>query len=289
MLPRKQCRQAKKGRNRHQLAGRYYVRYDLHYLRDGHQLHVWHPNSGLLADYENIRNIDPRLLPDHLRGGLERVKSSLSDNPEAGHSERRVSAWRTRSGTNLKALEADCILITEPQLEDYGLSYTGLLDVKPHEPMIADCFHQQGQEVTEIHKSPLSEAITTSALTMMDSRDGSPQGITTESLSPSNLLDDEDVRQVQLAELIQYPAKEEKDIDDSPTQALMPDPKDLSNAAKLYWGRGYALVPKGCELNRTTNNAQRREEISSNISSRYVITGRRLRSRVNKMRVGAGK
>jgi hypothetical protein len=223
------------------------------------------------ADLENPRNIDPRLLPDHLRDGLKRVKSSLSDNPEAGHSERRVSAWRTRSGTKLEGLETDYIPIADPQLEDHGLSYTGLLDVELHEPMTADCFHQQGQEVTEILKSPPSEAITTSALAMMDLGDGSPQGMNPESLSPANLLDDEDVRQAQPAELNQYPVE------------------DLSNAAKLYWGRGYALVPEGCEPNRTTNNAQRREEISSNISSQYVITGRRLRSSVRKLRVGAGR
>lgn len=109
---------------------------------------------------------------------------------------------------------------------------------------------------------------------MIDLGDSHPYGMSPEGLAPNYLLDDEDVRQ------IQYLVEGEKEIDASPTSALTPDSEDPSNPAKLYWGRGYALVPEGCELNRTTNNVQRREEINSNISSQYVITGKRLRSSV---------
>ncbi|KAL5392823.1 hypothetical protein DPSP01_000520 [Paraphaeosphaeria sporulosa] len=240
------------------------------------------------VEMENIRNINPRLLPDHLRQGSKKVKSSHFDDPKAGNSERRVWPWETEpgpivlsgSGTELEDLEGDCIPAADPQPEDHGLSYTGLLDAELHEPMAADRFHPQGQEGTEILENPPSEAITTSALAMIDLGDSYPRGMSSESLSPTHVPDDEDVGQLQPAALIQYPAEEETEIGGSLTSALTIDPGDLSHAAKLYWGRGYALVPEGRELNRTANNAQRREEISSNISSQHVITGKRLRTSV---------
>ncbi|KAF1973216.1 hypothetical protein BU23DRAFT_568519 [Bimuria novae-zelandiae CBS 107.79] len=239
------------------------------------------------VELENIRNIDPRLLPDHLKQGdhlkqsSKKVKSSLFDDPEAGNSERCVSAWETKpgpivlsgSGTELEDLEGDCIPAADPQPEDHGLSYTGSLDAELHEPMIADCFHPQGQEVAEILESPPSEEFTTSAFAMIDLGDSHPHGMSPEGLSPTYFPDDVDVRQIHVAKLSQYPVEEEKEIGASPTSALTPDPEDPSNAAKLYWGRGYALVPEGCELNRTANNAQRCEEISSNISSQSHSSG----------------
>ena len=202
---------------------------------------------------ENIRNIDPRLLPDQLRQGLKKGKSSLFDNPEAGKSERRVSAWETelgpialsRSGSELEDLEGDCIPAADPQPEDHGLSYTGLLDAELHEPMTADCFHSQGQEVVEIFESPISEELTTSTFAMIDLGDSHPHGLSPEGLSPTYFPDHVDVRQIYIAKLSQYPVGGEKEIGASPTSALTPDPGDPSNAAKPYWGRGYTLVPEG--------------------------------------------
>ncbi|OAG09319.1 uncharacterized protein CC84DRAFT_1171913 [Paraphaeosphaeria sporulosa] len=211
------------------------------------------------VELENIRNIDPRLLPDHLRQGSKKVKSSLFDDPEV------VWPWATEpgpivlsgSGTELEDPEGDCIPAADPQPEDHDLFYTGLLDAELHEPMAADRFYPQGQEGTEILENPPSEAITTSALAMIDLGDGYPRGMSSESLSPTHVPDDEDVGQLQPAAFIQYPAEEETEIVGSLTSALTIDPEDLSHAAKLYWGRGYALVPEGRELNRTANNAQR--------------------------------
>jgi hypothetical protein len=47
------------------------------------------------------------------------------------------------------------------------------------------------------------------------------------------------------------------------------------------WGRGYALAPEGEALNRTTNNARRREEISSQVSEQFILKGKRSRKPVN--------
>jgi hypothetical protein len=41
------------------------------------------------------------------------------------------------------------------------------------------------------------------------------------------------------------------------------------------WGRGYALAPEGEELDRTSNNAARRGEISSQISEQFIVEGKR--------------
>jgi hypothetical protein len=195
-----------------------------------------------------------------------------------------VSAWETKPGpivlsgsdTELEDLKGDCISAADPQPEDHGLSHTGLLDAELHEPMTADCFHPQGQEVAKTPESPPLEEFTTPA--KIDLGDSHSHGTSPEGLAHTYLPDDKDVRQIHLAKLSQYPVKEEKEIAASPTSALMLDPECLSRAAKVYWGRGYALVPEGCELDRTANNARRREEISSNISSQYVITGKRSRT-----------
>lgn len=54
----------------------------------------------------------------------------------------------------------------------------------------------------------------------------------------------------------QQSVQAEKEIGTRPAPAMMPDPEDSgSDIAKLYWGRGYALVLEGSELNRFTNNA----------------------------------
>ena len=71
--------------------------------------------------------------------------------------------------------------------------------------------------------------------------------------------------------------QDEKEMESSWTPASA-DSVDLRSDVAELWGRGYALAPEGCELNRVTNNAQRRDEISSNISSEHVITGKRLRT-----------
>jgi hypothetical protein len=47
------------------------------------------------------------------------------------------------------------------------------------------------------------------------------------------------------------------------------------------WGRGYALAPEGEELNRRSNNARRREEISSQVSEQFILKGKRSRKPVN--------
>jgi hypothetical protein len=47
------------------------------------------------------------------------------------------------------------------------------------------------------------------------------------------------------------------------------------------WGRGYALAPEGEELDRTSNNARRREEISSQVSEQFILKGKRSRKPVN--------
>lgn len=73
------------------------------------------------------------------------------------------------------------------------------------------------------------------------------------------------------------PVQDEKEMESSPTPASA-DPVDLKSDVAELWGRGYALAPEGCELNRVKNNTQRREEISGNISSEHVITGKRLRT-----------
>ncbi|KAI1663301.1 Pol protein [Pyrenophora tritici-repentis] len=43
------------------------------------------------------------------------------------------------------------------------------------------------------------------------------------------------------------------------------------------WGRGYALAPEGEEPDRTSNNAARREEISSQVSEQFIVKGKRSR------------
>ncbi|KAI1539035.1 hypothetical protein PtrEW4_005656 [Pyrenophora tritici-repentis] len=47
------------------------------------------------------------------------------------------------------------------------------------------------------------------------------------------------------------------------------------------WGRGYALAPEGEEPDRTSNNAARREEISSQVSEQFIVKGKRFRKPVN--------
>ncbi|PZD23187.1 rve domain containing protein, partial [Pyrenophora tritici-repentis] len=47
------------------------------------------------------------------------------------------------------------------------------------------------------------------------------------------------------------------------------------------WERGYALAPEGEALNRTSNNARRREEISSQVSEQFILKGKRSRKPVN--------
>jgi hypothetical protein len=47
------------------------------------------------------------------------------------------------------------------------------------------------------------------------------------------------------------------------------------------WGRGYTLAPEGGELNRRSNNARRREEISSQVSEQFIWKGKRSRKPVN--------
>ena len=43
------------------------------------------------------------------------------------------------------------------------------------------------------------------------------------------------------------------------------------------WGRGYTLAPEGEEPDRTSNNAARQGEISSQISEQFIIEGKRSR------------
>ncbi|KAI2480260.1 hypothetical protein Ptr902_08441 [Pyrenophora tritici-repentis] len=47
------------------------------------------------------------------------------------------------------------------------------------------------------------------------------------------------------------------------------------------WGRGYALAPEGEEPDRTSNNAARREEISSQVSEQFIVKGKRTWKPVN--------
>jgi hypothetical protein len=46
------------------------------------------------------------------------------------------------------------------------------------------------------------------------------------------------------------------------------------------WGRGYALAPAGEELDRTSNDAARQGEISSQISEQFIMDGKRSRKQV---------
>lgn len=54
---------------------------------------------------------------------------------------------------------------------------------------------------------------------------------------------------------------------------MTPDPKDVMDDTVKLWGWGYALASEGSELDRSTNNAQQREEIS-NVSLEHVIKGK---------------
>jgi hypothetical protein len=51
--------------------------------------------------------------------------------------------------------------------------------------------------------------------------------------------------------------------------------------ADTGWGRGYALAQEGEELDRTSNNAIRRGEISSQVSEQFIVPGKRSRKPVN--------
>jgi hypothetical protein len=141
---------------------------------------------------------------------------------------------------------------------------------------------EQLQEAAEnLGKPPLE---TMSELTLLDIGDGIPySGDSVNSLLSSH--NSEDAQQDRLQSQVesnQPLAKEKKKMKSSPTSASA-DPVDSKSDVAQLWGRGYTLAPAGCELNRVTNNAQRREEISSNISLQYVITGKRSRtSKVNR-------
>jgi hypothetical protein len=70
------------------------------------------------------------------------------------------------------------------------------------------------------------------------------------------------------------------------TPEMTPDSQELSQIADQVmedtgWGRGYALAPEGEELDRTSNNARRREEISSQVSEQFILKGKRSRKPVN--------
>ncbi|KAI0612592.1 rve domain-containing protein [Pyrenophora tritici-repentis] len=70
------------------------------------------------------------------------------------------------------------------------------------------------------------------------------------------------------------------------TPEATPDSQELSQLTgqvmdDTSWGRGYALAPEGEALNRTTNNARRREEISSQVSEQFIVKGKRIRKPVN--------
>jgi hypothetical protein len=70
------------------------------------------------------------------------------------------------------------------------------------------------------------------------------------------------------------------------TPEMTPDSQKLSQLMDQVMddtgrGRGYALAPEGEALNRTTNNARRREEISSQVSEQNIVKGKRSRKPVN--------
>jgi hypothetical protein len=70
------------------------------------------------------------------------------------------------------------------------------------------------------------------------------------------------------------------------TPEMTPDSQELSQIADQVmedtgWGRGYALAPEGEELDRTSNNARRREEISSQVSEQFILKSKRSRKPVN--------
>jgi hypothetical protein len=69
------------------------------------------------------------------------------------------------------------------------------------------------------------------------------------------------------------------------TPKATPEPQELSQPTDQVmedtdWGRGYAVAPEGEELNRTSSNARRREEISSQVSEQFILKGKRSRKPV---------
>lgn len=228
------------------------------------------PASSVDSD---IQRIDPHLLSDDSWQGRKRLKGKQLDNPEVSDYDNRFSPWTTKSGpivfgrsegTEQETLEPDGVSSADSQLKDHSSSYTGTpssLYIDPINPIIlsTDCSSdnrpnitsEQIQEATKTRGNPPPEETAISELILIDHGDGSQCGRISEHLLP-NLHNYEDAPPVRLqsqteldgSSTSQQSVRAEKEIGTRPTPAMTPDPKDSgSDIAKLYWGRGYAVVP----------------------------------------------
>jgi hypothetical protein len=253
-----------------------------------------------LVDSSIMQRIDPRLLPDDSRQCWESTIGNKLDHSEIAEHGLHWSLSTTKSAPVvfdqsestehetleiLETLETPKVSSAEPLSKHRDLSPLGMLSyVDLTEPTmkstacpINQIMSEPVQEVTEVteHSHPkeitMPRLVVTSHVSSSDSALPDPNHEDTRPVCHQSWTD------IDASSNSQQLAQTELAVEARPSPAITPDTVNPTTIIAKLWGRGYALAPEGSELNRLANNAQRREEISSNISSEHVITGKRQR------------
>lgn len=163
---------------------------------------------------------------------------------------------KTSLSANLGTVDYDHYLPTQNHIAAASLHHPG--------PALGSV-----REAVRAAGSPLPGKSTFPNLAIIGIQTSSYHGRNGELLLDSHDQEDDRVEPVQRS-------THDKGIQSISTGAFVP--KDQSrDLAREYWGRGWAIVPEGSELNRATNNAKRRGEISSSVTFSNVIEGKRRR------------
>ena len=136
---------------------------------------------------------------------------------------------------------------------------------------------QEAAEVLEIEETPDHSNILTEQLFSLEDEEereaenqiGDTIHVQSRSINQQGHTQQKDTRALMTPEATPEAVPEAPQLTgQSLTDSLMED---------TGWGRGYTLAPEGEELDRTSNNAARRGEISSQISEQFIIEGKRRR------------